>query len=167
MKNRRQIIIKTLWERRWRETVLRCLMCWWMTATSRAGSTQAISRCDASAIPAISMNIWAWASSDGSSSLSATFTFPSVVTPCQDSDGRTCIVMSVTMWRRPKLSCANSLEWIFTLWVALLGSRLTGIHRITDFFKCGIMWKIHGNLLGLAGHLKKYGKVSLPARKHL
>lgn len=101
------------------------------------------------------------------SPLSPTFAFPSVMTPCLDSDGGTCIVMSVTMRCHPKLSCANSLEWIFTLWVALLGSHLTGIHLITDFFKSGILWKIRENLLGLSGQLKKWRKVSSPGHKHL
>ncbi len=49
MKNRRQIIIETLWEHRWRETAPRCLMCGWVTATSRAGLTQPISRSDTGA----------------------------------------------------------------------------------------------------------------------
>lgn len=62
MKKRRQIIIKTLWARRGRQTVLRRLMCGWVTATSGAGSTQSISRCDTGAIPTISVNIWAWSS---------------------------------------------------------------------------------------------------------
>lgn len=61
--NRGQILMKTLWEHRWRETAPRRLMCGWVTATSGAGLTQPISRRDTSASlqrqTTISMNDWA------------------------------------------------------------------------------------------------------------
>lgn len=166
IKNRRQIIIKTLWEHRWRETVPRCLMCGWVTATSRAELTQSISRRDTSAsLQRHSNNQREHLSMRLAGLLFPslpTYTFPSVVPPCQNSDGRMCIISSVTMWCHPKLSCAHSLESIFTLiWVALLGSHLTAIHLIADFISMGNL------LAGLAGHLEKYRKISGLARKHL
>lgn len=156
MKNRRperQTIIKTLWEHRWCETALRCLMCGWVMATSWAGFTQPISRRDTSASlqrwPTISMNNCREASPDHS------YIFPPVSLSCQSSDGRMCIVAT---WCHCKLSCSDMLESIFTLiWVALLGSHLTTIHLIKDLFECDNgSEEIHGNLLGLAVHLGKY-----------
>lgn len=129
--SRRQIIIKTLREHRWRETAPHCLMCGWVTATSRAGLTQPISRCATSARLQCLLSI--------SPSLS-NFYFPlcNATQPQQwREDNYARIVVSVTKWCHSVLSCARSLESIFTLiWVALLGSHLTAIHLIMDEFKC-------------------------------
>lgn len=141
MKNRRprrRIITPTLWGNRWRETARRCLMCGWVTATSRAELTQPIIRRDSGASlqhqPTLSTNNWAQASPDRSPSPSIFFLFLFVSPSCQSGDGRIWILVSVAMWCHHELSSADLLESIFTLiWVALLGSHLTTIHLLTNW----------------------------------
>lgn len=150
----RQIIIRRMWERRWRQTAPRCLT--WLTATSGAGLTKSIGRRDTSAsLRRRSSYQRDRLRANPVLSLPATLASPAVMPARQSSDGTTQIVIRVTTWCNPKLSCAWSLESIFTPDLSILVRQPSDSHS-SDYRLIQMWRKSRGNLPGFAGLLRKY-----------
>lgn len=90
---------------------------------------------------------------------------------CQSSDGTMQIVIRETMCCNPKLSCAWSLESIFTPDLSILVRQPSDSHS-SDYRLIQMWRKSRGNLPGFAGLLRKYSlkkknvKIATPAYKH-